>query len=148
INVAGARVLFSPLTPSMLRAAGGPLADSIRYYLTLQNVTAMAATVAAGAVVPVLITALKPPLHGRCVKYSIGFGVVFLAAGPYAISKVDTGGRYRNAFGALWPMHLHHVSGPAAAQQWRTSPFPIPSAPQMDLLRYRGAAAGRNIVLI
>ncbi len=148
INVAVARVLFSPLTPSMLRAAGGPLADSIRYYLTLQNVTAMAATVAAGAGLPVLMTALKPPLQGTFVKYSIAFGVVFLAAGPYAISKVDTGGRYRNAFGALWPIHLHHVSGPAGAQPWRRSPFPIPSEPQMDLLRYRGAAAGRNVVLI
>jgi phosphoglycerol transferase MdoB-like AlkP superfamily enzyme len=148
INVAVVRVLFSPLTPSMLRAAGGPLADSIRYYLTHQNITAMAATIAAGAVLPVLMTVLRPSLQRTSVKCSIAFAVALLAAGPYAISKVDTGGRYRNAFGALWPVHLQHVPGPAAAQQWRASPFPVSSESRMDLGRYRGAAAGRNVVLI
>ena len=37
LNVPIARVLSSPLTLPMMRAAGGPLADSVRYYLTLRN---------------------------------------------------------------------------------------------------------------
>src|SRR5689334_18156052 len=37
INIPVARALATPLTWPMWRAAGGPLADSIRYYATWQN---------------------------------------------------------------------------------------------------------------
>ena len=41
LNVPVARALSSPLTMPMWRAAGGPLLDSIAYYLTLANIGAM-----------------------------------------------------------------------------------------------------------
>src|SRR5262249_11710490 len=50
LNIPVQRTLWSPLTWPMLRAAGGPLADSIRYYATWSN----AALVAVGLVVMAL----------------------------------------------------------------------------------------------
>src|ERR1051326_8444944 len=42
LNVPVDRALSSPLTPAMWRAAGGPLADSIRHYATWSNAAAIA----------------------------------------------------------------------------------------------------------
>lgn len=54
INVPVALVLRSWLTWPMLRATGGPLADSIRYYLTPANLFPVALVLAAGVSLPLL----------------------------------------------------------------------------------------------
>lgn len=148
INVAVMRVLFSPLTLPMIRAAGGPLADSIQYYFTFTNAAALTASLATGVLLPLIISAMNVPRRNTFTRCSMVFGVAVLAAGPFAVSKIDTSGRYRNAFGALWPARLPGVPGEVGAQLWRTSPFPGLLESRTDLIRYRGAARGRNVVVI
>jgi hypothetical protein len=147
INVGIVRVLYTPLTLPMIRAAGGPLADSIRYYLTLKNVSAMAATIAAGILLPVVVRKKIGLAHGA-TNYLLVGAFLFAATGPYATSKIDTAGRYRNSFGALWPVHVARASNIPQNQKWRTSPFVATVNSRKDLHEYRGLAAGRNVVLI
>ena len=146
-NVPIARVLSSPLTLSMIRAAGGPLSDSVRYYLTPKNVGSMALILAAGTLLPMCFAQWKPR-RPRTIAALIVVSLSVTLAGPYAISRVDTVGRYRNAIGALWPAHLRFRNDRPTNQDWRASPFPVASNDVNPLLRYRGAAAGRNVVLI
>src|SRR4030095_8784051 len=56
INVPIARILSSPLTWTMMRAARGPLSDSIRFYFTVQNVGAVLLVIAAGFLFPWLLS--------------------------------------------------------------------------------------------
>jgi phosphoglycerol transferase MdoB-like AlkP superfamily enzyme len=147
LNVGITRVLFSPLTLPMIRAAGGPLADSIKSYLTLTNAGAIGLTVAASFGFPLLLAA-KVRRGASFPAYLVAACLALTAAGPYAISKVDTAGRYRNAFGALWPLHLARANDIPKDRDWRTSPFPQKPDSTNDLSVYRGAAAGRNLVLI
>ena len=147
INVGIVRVLYTPLTIPMIRATGGPLADSIRYYLTFKNVGAIAATIAAGILLPVVATKKIGLLHGA-TKYLLVGSFLIAATGPYATSKIDTAGRYRNAFGALWPVRVARASNNPQNQKWRTSPFVATVNSRKDLQEYRGSAAGRNVVLI
>jgi len=146
LNVPIARVLSSPLTLPMMRAAGGPLADSVRYYLTLRNLGTIALILAAGILLPVYLARWKPR-RGIVVAVMV-VSLSFALAGPYAISKIDTAGRYRNALGALWSTHLRPLKDHPGNQDWRTSPFLGSSNAVNQLLQYRGAAAGRNVVLI
>ncbi|HEX4999115.1 MAG TPA: sulfatase [Terriglobia bacterium] len=145
VNAGIARALYSPLTWNMLRAAGGPLADSAWSSLTPANVSAVALTALTGVVAPALWRRFHLRLRPAPL---VVCGVALALIGPYATTKVDTAGRYRNAFGALWP-----VSAPTAGAlsadssgDWRTSP--LESAPSDDLTPYRGQAAGRNVLII
>ena len=147
LNVPIARVLSSPLTLPMIRAAGGPLADSVKYYLTPKNLGSIALILAAGTFLPICLAQRKPQRRGIVVGVIV-VSLSFALAGPYAISKVDTAGRYRNAFGALWPTRLRVLNEHPENQDWRASPFPVSSNAVNPLLQYRGAAAGRNVVLI
>jgi len=147
IDVPVTRVLSSPLTLPMLKAARGPLSDSIAYYFTLANLAAIALVLASGIAIPMLLSRLKPsslrPLLSACVVA----GVAIAAAGPLAQSKVETGGMHRNAFGALIPPRLPSVEGASGGVDWRLSPFPV-VPDSAGVSQYRGAAAGRNVVLV
>jgi len=147
LNVPIVRVLSSPLTLPMIRAAGAPLADSVKYYLTLKNLGSIALILAAGIFLPIGLARWKPQSR-EIVIAVIVVALSFALAGPYAISKVDTAGRYRNAFGALWPTRLRPLKDHPENKDWRSSPFPVFSNAVNPLLQYRGAAAGRNVVLI
>ncbi len=157
LNVPVARVLSSPLTLPMIRAAGGPLSDSVRYYITPKNLGSIALILAGGTFLPMWFAQWKPRRYGF-VPALIVVSLSVTLAGPYAISRVDTAGRYRNAIGALWPAHLEFQGrtpnsevqefGVRPWNSWRSSPFPASSKEINQLSRYRGAAAGRNVVLI
>ncbi len=143
LNVPVALVLSSPLTPAMMRAARGPLRDSITHYLNVTNVGSVVLIVAAGIILPLVFGRLNfhvrfPVLCAACL---------IVMAGPYAGGKVDMRGLHRNAFGALWPAHLSiAASAEADSLDWRTSPFSTEASE--SLLEYRGAASGRNVVLV
>ena len=57
INIPVGRAVSTPLTRPMLRAARGPLADSMPIYLTATNVLLVMSVLAAAAVVPWLMRA-------------------------------------------------------------------------------------------
>ena len=143
INVPVARLLSTPLTLPMLRAARGPLQDSIAYYFTPVNLGAIVLVLAAGAGFPLLLCRFKL----RFVAPMVIAGLATVAVGPIAVSKVDTVGLYRNAFGALIPAHRPTYSGTDGSSDWRTSPFSS-NKTSGKISRYHGAAAGRNVVLV
>lgn len=142
VNVPIVRAVSSPLTWPMIHAAGGPLADSIVYYLTFSSVAGVAAVVIAAVAAP-LAVARAPRLIARTI---VGVAVVVAAAGPWAAARVDTAGLDRNAVTALIPSALPEVRAAAPSDGWRASPFP--SRPSIDLSRYRATARGRNVVMI
>jgi hypothetical protein len=143
IDVPVTRVLGSPLTASMLRAARGPLRDSIAQYLTLGNVSRIAAILLTGALMPVLAA--------RAARWRLQLGLfagasLFAVLGPVAASRVDTRGLDRNAFTALVPLSLPGVAAATDPGDWRDSPFASP--PSVDLTRYRGSAKGFNVLVV
>ena len=62
INIPVGRVVFTPLTRPMLRAARGPLADSMAIYLTAANVLLVVWILAAAAGLPLLCVACRGSL--------------------------------------------------------------------------------------
>jgi len=142
LNVPVAQVLSSPLTVAMMRAARGPLMDSIHYYLTLETIGSIAAVLAAGVLFPVILSRLSFRLRPSIVLTAI----LVTAVGPVASAHLETAGRHRNAYGALVPVRIG--SGNAVdASNWRTPPFPS-DVPAEPLAGYRGAAKGRNVIVI
>jgi arylsulfatase A-like enzyme len=146
INVPVERVLSTPLTLSMLRAARGPLADSIRYYLTWQNGLLFVLVVAAAVLAPrIFVRVRRRPLLAALALCAV--------CGPLAAARVDTLGLERNAWVALITSALPRIESSSSTGDWRASlvDWRAPSFdhnPQADLSRFRGAAAGRNVVLI
>ena len=142
INVPIARVLSSPLTWNMMRAARGPLADSIRYYLTAKNLGAVALVLAVGGLAPLALRRTKLQLPRSLILTAAAITLF----GPLAAARVETTGFHRNAFGALWPTRLERATSDGA-NNFRMPPF-SPASADNRLVKYRGSAAGRNVVLI
>lgn len=147
INVPIARVLSSPLTWPMMRAAGGALSDSIKHHATPANLALMSLTVIVGIALPLLTRHLQV---WKPVVLIIP-ALLVVALGPLATARVETIGLDRNAVMALVTTALPRLSaygaGDTAKEDWRVSPFVTESA-DADLTRFSGAAAGRNVVLI
>ena len=133
------RVLWSPLTLAMWRAAGGALSDSIRHYATWTNIAALAAGAA---------TAVLAPLAARRlpVRAVLAATVVCALLGPLAVARVDTMGAHRNAWTALAEGLAIRPVAAVEARDWRASALTV--APDPGLQRFRGIAAGRNVVMI
>ena len=138
INVPVVRVLSTPLTWAMWRAARGPLADSISYYATPANVLAAAAIAAAAAMMPRLTRrAPRRPLLAALAACVL--------LGPMAASRVETLGLERNAWIALAATAMPRVSA-RASNDWQRDGFA--PAPAEDLARFRRVAAGWNVVMV
>ena len=149
INVPVARVLGSPLTAPMIRAARGPLADSISQYLTAANVASVVLVIAAGVVMPIVLARRKSSRGARHSGHraaGLSAAAVFVALGTAASAHLDTAGLDRNAFTSLVPLSLPRVAASAPAGDWRESPFP--SRDSSDLSRYRGAAKDFNVIVV
>jgi hypothetical protein len=168
LNVPVARVLSTPLTWTMFRAARGPLADAVLHYVTFANLLALAIPVIAGVILPRLLTAAPRRLNTTAAVTT----AFIIAIGPFAASRVETGGLHRNAFGALVETSVTRVAAKGAFGEWRTSPFAagaVASWPtdehgttratdghgitrlegtDVDLTSLRGSMRGRNVVLV
>lgn len=154
VNVALTRILSSPLTWQMSRATGGALADSIRHYLTAGNLALMAAVMlAAGG-----FLVLSRRLHSHWKARGLAALVALAVAGALASGQVDCAGQHRNALVAFVESVLPRVRAdvPLLQADWRSSSAVFDPArwgertrePAQDLTRLRGAATGRNVVLI
>jgi hypothetical protein len=142
VNVAVFRVLSTPLTWPMWRAARGAISDSILFHVTPTNVFLLSAIAGAAALLPRVF---------RHAARGARIGTVVLAGGLVAVgwvaeSRIDAIGLHRHPLVTLaagaWP----RVSARAAAGAWTTPPFESPLADDMSHLR--GRAAGRNVVLV
>jgi arylsulfatase A-like enzyme len=139
INIPVARVLSTPLTWFMWRAARGPLTDSIGYYATWQN-----ALLCASALV---VAGLAPLIFRRTPRAPLLVALVLcVILGPAAVARVDTLGLERNAWTALIVTAMPRMRSRAWDGDWRATRFE--RAAHDDLSRFRGAASGRNIVLV
>ncbi len=142
VNVPIARVLSTPLTWTMLRAVGGPLADAIRHYATVPNLAALAVPLLAGSLLPLALARRRIQLHPGYV----GAAVIIIAAGVLATSRVDTHGMHRNALGALVATSVPRIAAVPQSADWRRSPFHQRAAD--DLSGLRGVMKGRNVVVV
>jgi arylsulfatase A-like enzyme len=145
VNVPVARVLSTPLTLPMLRAASGPLADSILYYVTGPNILCFAAVIAVAAVVPI---SLRSRVGERRARISVALAALPLALlGSIASARIDAGALGRNPITALIATALPRVSQDKSADgDWPSSPFGAMQSE--DLTALRGGAHGRNVVIV
>jgi len=164
LNVPVARVLSTPLTRTMMRAARGPLADAVLHYVTFANLVALATPVIAGVILPRLLAAASPGLNATVVVIT----ALLIAIGPFAASRVETGGLHRNAFGALVETSITRVSAKSGFDAWRAADQHEPPTNtdehepptntdehgtardpmDVDLTSLRGSMRGRNVVLV
>ena len=142
LNVPVVRTLSSALTPNMLRAAGGALSDSVVSYVTPGNVVSAIAVWAVAA----LLVRLRWP---GGIRRSLVVAMIALAVpGPLMEARAGTRGLDRNALATLVRAALPRVPASAAVpgSGWRTSLTTSPVTP--DLSSLRGAAAGRNVIIV
>ena len=144
INVPVVRALGTSLTLPMVRAARGPILDSIRAYITSSNMLAIALILAAAVWLPSLLRATSV----RTRRIALVCGVALVALGPFARSRVTAAGAERNVISALLSTMWPRVSSDAGHERidWRASPFEtriVDTAPE-----YRGSGKGFNILLI
>jgi lipoteichoic acid synthase len=132
------RVLSSPLTWAMWRAARGPLADSIWYYATPSSIAAVLLLVAAAGIVPLLV-------HRIPGRFVVGPLMACVALGPAAASRIDTIGLERNAWTALVSTAMPHLSA-LTPHDWQRTGFAPVASDNLDA--FRAIAAGRNIILV
>ena len=142
LNVPVTRVLSTPLTWTMLRAARGPLADAVLHYVTFGNLVTLAIPLAVGVILPLALARRRvEPGPGVLVA-----ALVVVVVGPFAASRVDTRGLHRNAFGALAATSVSRLAAVGGSDDWRASPFDARDGE--DLSALRGSLRGRNVVLI
>jgi hypothetical protein len=142
LNVPVTRVLSTPLTWTMLRAARGPLADAVLHYVTVGNVVALAIPLALAVILPVSLARRRiEPRPGVLVA-----ALVVVVIGPFASSRLDTRGLHRNALGAIAATSVSRLAAAGGSGDWRDSPFDARDGE--DLTALRGSMRGRNVVLI
>lgn len=146
VNVPIACLLSTWLTWPLLSAARLTLADSILHHVTWSNGLRVGAILSLGIVLPVLLRRIRKrlPARIRCTAMVVLF--LLIALGLTASARVETFGLHRNALIAIVATALPRVSAEAIAGDWGRSPFGGKSGD--DLSRIRGAAAGRNVVII
>jgi hypothetical protein len=146
VNVPVARTLSTPLTWPMLRAARGTLADSIAHHATPGNLLGLGIVVGAAAALPFLVPRLLARVPGRVRIAAVVAAVVSLPLGPVAAARLRTAGLERNVVAALVTTALPRIAALDLDGDWHSGPLGGP--PGEDLSRRRGAAAGRNVVLV
>src|SRR6202162_1618109 len=142
INIPVGRAVSTPLTLPMLRAARGPLADSMAIYLTATNILLVMSVLAAAAVVPWLMRRVPRQFARLAAACAIAVALV----GPIGSSRADTRGMDRNVVTALIGTGLPRAVAGAGASEWRESRFEREGTE--DLSRFRRIAQGFNLVMV
>jgi phosphoglycerol transferase MdoB-like AlkP superfamily enzyme len=142
LNVPVVWVLSSPLTVPMWRASGGALADSVTHYLTPMNLAGMLVVLVAAMILPWLMKGLTAVERNASTVVVLAMAAI----GPLASSRVETHGLHRNAITALIATATPRIAAKAADADWRASP--VAEGIGEDLTHFRGAAAGRNVVIV
>ena len=153
-SVPVAIVLGTPMTWTILRAARGPLADSITLLLHRGKLCADCAGRGRRRGSSVLLSRWQRRRSGSVPARWRWIGAVtaalFIVAGPGAAARTDTLGLDRNAVTALVPIGLPVAHASATGADWRASPFPSPveDVPAAALSALRGSARGFNVLMV
>ncbi len=142
INIPIGRALATPLTWPMLRATRGALADSLLLHVTWTNVLLMSAVALAGLLLPRAMRRLPDSVP----RLAALIALPVVALGPFSGAHADTQGRHRMALVALVQSVFPQVHASSGSSDWRSSPFGHGRID--DLSHLRGAARGRNVVMI
>jgi len=143
INIPVGRALSTPLTPPMLRAARGPLSDSILVFVTISNALPVMSVLALAAALPIVIRMLPRNM----IRLALVFAMTVVLIGLTASSRVDTRGMDRNVITALVRVGLPPASVRGGATEWRESRFSAETGRE-DLSRFSGTAKGYNVVMV
>lgn len=143
LNVPIALVLSTPLTWPMLRAASGTLADSILLYATRWNAMLVLSTLGIAALLPVVLGRIAP--RPTITRAALALALTIVVLGPEATRRVETIGLHRTPVMALVGSTVPRIAAAAAAADW-TAPFEAHETD--DFSHLRGAAAGRNVILL
>jgi arylsulfatase A-like enzyme len=151
LNLPLLRLMWSPITLPMLRATRGALADSIRHHLTLENLLVMTPVLGLAVALPWRLR--RAHLRRRTLAGMGMASLAVIASGPFATSRVETNGLHRNVFFALLQTAIPRVATRAAeSSDWRKSPAAsadsLSRQSREELSRFKGAAQGRNVVVI
>jgi arylsulfatase A-like enzyme len=151
INIPVGRAVSTPLTRPMLRAARGPLADSMRAYVTATNILLVAFVLAAAAGLPWLMRRVPR----QFTRLAAACAIAIILVGPMAGRRVDTRGMDRNALTALLGTGVPRAIAGGGTAEWHGGTgFSLcahctpPADGAVDLSRFRGAAHGLNVVMI
>jgi arylsulfatase A-like enzyme len=145
INIPVGRVLGTSLTLPMLRGAGGALADSLRLQLTPTNLALVTGTIAGAALLPRVLGRLRQKPR----QLIAGAAIALSALGPLSMRHAAANGTDRSAVLAFAESLTPHVTAGGGRGDWRESPFPsVAIAAADDLAALRGAAEGRNVVIV
>src|SRR5262245_12859093 len=106
IGVPVVRVMSTPMTWTMWRAAGGALSDSVSLYVTMPNLSWVAVALGASTLArvvaqgfsPAIATIFRPAGLKSCATAVLW---CVAALGPSSVIHVDTRGLDRNAWSAL-----------------------------------------------
>jgi arylsulfatase A-like enzyme len=145
VNVPVARVLSTPLTWPMLRGARGAISDSIEHHATAGNLACAFLVLLAGAVVPLVLR--RAPRSALVAGLLLAAPLIVL--GPRAARTCGSYGLARNAILAIPATAFPRLSASGGGAR---EPAVLPGADEdrgaTSLPGLRGAAAGRNVVLV
>jgi arylsulfatase A-like enzyme len=145
IDVPVMRVLSTPITWPMLRAARGTLADSMLHHLSAAAGLQVGLVLALAAGLPIVLGTMK----ARALAIALAAAVPLIILGAVGASRMDTEGLHRNSAVALIESALPRISAREGHRPWRESPLPDPTAASgQDLSRLRGAAAGGDVLVM
>ena len=147
-NVAVIRVLSSPLTIPMLKAARGALADSIFHYVRFDVLAPVIGLIAGAALLGIALRNVR--LTQKASSAVCCAGIAIVIAGPLAASRVDTRGLERNAMVALVSSALPRIRAAESLEHgrdWRRSPV-NEDREGKDLSWLRGMARDRNVIVV
>jgi len=141
-NVPLTRALSSPLTLQIWQAAGGPLADSIKHYLTATNFSLMTAVLFTGCISIPLVKRI-PPHVGTPLALAL---LLLGACAAVVANRVETSGLDRNPVLAFVASSFPRVSPAHTSFDWRKSDLAPLADP--DLSSLRGSMVDRNVIVI
>ncbi len=145
-NVPVARVFGTPLTYSILGAAGGALKDSIVVYLTTANILAIVVVLGLALVAPSVLGRLRRP---RVVWWSLAFAGLCLVLGPIGARRIECLGLHRNALVTLVRTTWAQKGPFRRALDASVADVPIaPSGTALDLSHLSGAARGKHVMWV
>jgi hypothetical protein len=110
INIPVIATLGSALTPTMIRAAGAALGNSMQSALTLAVLLKMCAVTAVALAAPRLLNGLPRGVR----RLAVPAALFVTAAGAATASSTDTNGVHRNALTALLVTATPRVGSTAA----------------------------------
>src|SRR5580704_7473813 len=102
INIPVGRVVSTPLTRPMLRAARGPLADSLLIYLTATNILLLVSVMVLAAGLPWLLRGVLRCEPRKAARLTLIVGIAGRLLGPTVYSRTDTRGMDRNVLTSLF----------------------------------------------